>query len=58
MRAKTAWWVAGCAAAGSVALIGGALALAYVDRLLVPARMVAWDFPDVFGQLVNVGVPR
>jgi len=32
--------VAGCSAAGSVALIGGGLALAYVDRKLVPASLV------------------
>jgi hypothetical protein len=34
MRARTARWVAGCAAAGSVALIVGGLVLAYVDRHL------------------------
>ena len=32
MSARTARWVAGCAAAGAVALIGGGLVLAYVDR--------------------------
>jgi hypothetical protein len=57
MRARTAWWVAICAAVGSVALIGAALVLAYVDRYLVPARLLAWDFPDVFGQLVDVAAP-
>jgi DNA-binding NarL/FixJ family response regulator len=36
MRAGTARWVAGCAAAGSVALTGGELVLAYADRHLVP----------------------
>ena len=34
-------WVAGCVAAGSVALIGGGLALAYLDRHLVPASLTA-----------------
>jgi hypothetical protein len=35
MRARTARQVAGCAAAGPVALIGAGLALAYLDRHLV-----------------------
>jgi hypothetical protein len=57
MRARMARWVAGCAAAGSVALIGGGLVLAYVDRQLVPASLTGWTFPNVSGQAVNVAVP-
>jgi hypothetical protein len=57
MRARTARWVAGCAAAGSVALIGGGLALAYVDRHLLPASLTDWTVSGVSGQVVNVAVP-
>ena len=57
MTARTARWVAGCAAAGSVALIGGGLALAYVDRHLVPASLADWTVSNVSGQLVNMAVP-
>ena len=57
MRARTARWVAGCAAAGSVALIGGGLALAYVDRHLLPASLADWTVSGVSGQVVNVAVP-
>jgi hypothetical protein len=44
-------------AAASVALIGGGLALAYVDRHLVPASLTDWTFSNVSGQVVNVAVP-
>jgi hypothetical protein len=57
MRARTARWVAGCAAAGSVALIGGGLALAYMDRHLVPASLADWTVSNVSGQVVNMAVP-
>ncbi|HEY4851874.1 MAG TPA: histidine kinase [Streptosporangiaceae bacterium] len=57
MRARTARWVAGCIAAGSIALMVGGLALAYVDRHLVPAGLTNWDFSDVFGQVTNMAVP-
>jgi signal transduction histidine kinase len=57
MRAQTARWVAGCIAAGSVALIIAGLALAYVDRHSLPAGENTWNFPDVFGQVVNLAVP-
>jgi len=57
MRARTARWVAGCAAAGSVALTGGGLVLAYVDRHLVPASLTGWTVSNVSGQVVNVAVP-
>jgi hypothetical protein len=53
MRARTARWVAGCAAAGSVALIGAGLALAYVDRHLVPASLTNWTVSNVSAQVVN-----
>jgi hypothetical protein len=57
MRARTARWVAGCAAAGSVALIGAGLALAYVDWQLVPASLNNWTVSGVSGQVVNMAVP-
>ena len=57
MRARTARWVAGCAAAGSVVLIGGGLVLAYVDRHLVPASLTNWTVSNISGQVVNVAVP-
>ena len=57
MRAGTVRWVAGCAAAGSLALMAGGLILAYVDRHLVPASVTYWDFSDVFGNVVNMAIP-
>jgi hypothetical protein len=57
MRARTALWVAGCAAAGSVALMAGGLVLAYAGRHLVPAGLTNWDFSDVFAQVVNISIP-
>jgi hypothetical protein len=46
-----------CAAAGSIALIGGGLALAYVDRQLVPASLTGWTVSNISGQVVNMAVP-
>ncbi|HEV2259213.1 MAG TPA: hypothetical protein VGS06_39355 [Streptosporangiaceae bacterium] len=57
MRARTARWVPGWAAAGSVALIGGGLVLAYVDRHLVPAGLTGWTVSNISGQVVNMTVP-
>ncbi len=57
MRGRTARWVAGCAAAGSVALISAGIALAYVDRQLVPASLTGWTFSNISGQVVDVAVP-
>jgi hypothetical protein len=57
MRARTARWVPRCVAAGSVALIGGGLVLAYVDRHLVPASLANWTVSNISGQVVNVAVP-
>jgi hypothetical protein len=57
MRARTARWVAGCAAAGSVALIGSGLVLACVDRHVVPTSLTGWTVSNVSGQAVNVAVP-
>ena len=57
MRAGTVRWVAGCAAAGSLALMAGGLILAYVDRHLVPAEVTNWDFSDVFGDVANMAIP-
>jgi hypothetical protein len=49
--------VAGCVAAGSLALMVGGLILAYLNRHLVPASMTNWDFSDVFGDVVNMALP-
>jgi hypothetical protein len=49
--------VARCAATGPVGLIGGGLALAYVDRHLVPASLTGWTVSNISGQVVNVAVP-
>ena len=57
MRARAAGLVAGCAAAGSLALMAGGLILAYADRHLVPAGMTGWDVSDVFGDVVNMAIP-
>ena len=57
MRAQTARWMAGGIAAGSVALMAGGLALAYVNRHPVPADLTNWDFSDVFGDVVNLACP-
>ena len=55
MRARTAPWVAGCAAAVSVALLAGAMTLSYFDRHLVPAS--GWDFSNVFEETTFMAVP-
>jgi signal transduction histidine kinase len=57
MRARTARWVAGGIAAGSVALMAAGLVLAYVDRHALPAGVTNWDLADVFQNVVNLGVP-
>lgn len=57
IRARTARWVPVCAATGSVALICAGLALAYVDRHLVPGSLTGWTVSNVCGELVNVAVP-
>ncbi len=57
MRVVTARWVAGCIAAGSIALMAVALVLDYADRDLLPASMTGWTFGNVSGQVVNLAVP-
>jgi hypothetical protein len=57
MRARTARWAPLCTAAGSVALIGGGLVLAYVDRHLVPASLTDWTVSNISSQVVNMAVP-
>lgn len=54
MRARTARWVSGWVAAGSVALIGGGLGLAYLGRHLVPANLTGWTVSNISLQVVNV----
>ena len=46
MRVLTARWVAGCIAAGSIALMASALVLEYVDRDLLPASLTGWTFDN------------
>jgi hypothetical protein len=57
MRVLTARWVAGCVAAVSVALLIGALVLAYLARHRVPASLTGWDFSGVLGQVAYLAVP-
>jgi signal transduction histidine kinase len=57
MKALTARWAAGCVAAVSVALIIGAVVLAYLDRHRVPADLTGWDFSGVLGQVAYLAVP-
>jgi hypothetical protein len=56
VRARTAQWVAGCTAAGSVTLIGAGVALAYADRHLVPASLTGWTASNISMQVVNAAV--
>jgi hypothetical protein len=55
MRVVTARWVAGGVAAVSVALIAGALVLAFVDRHRVSAALTGWD--DLFSQVTYLALP-
>ncbi|HEV3289384.1 MAG TPA: hypothetical protein VG123_10340 [Streptosporangiaceae bacterium] len=57
MRVWLVRWVPGCVAAVSVALIAAGVALAYVDRHLLPASLTNWTFSSVSSQVVNVAVP-
>jgi hypothetical protein len=57
VRARTAQWVAGCTAAGSVVLIGAGVALAFADRHLVPASLTGWTVSGISAQAANVAVP-
>jgi hypothetical protein len=54
IRARTARWVSGWVAAGSVALIAAALVLAYLDRHQVPANLASWTVSNISLQVVNV----
>ena len=57
MRARTARWVAGGVAVGSLALMAGGMALAYVDRHALPAGVTNWNFPAVLQDVGNIAVP-
>jgi len=57
MKDRTARWVAGCTAAGSVVLICGGIVLAYLDRQLVPASLTGWTVSNISEQIVNLSVP-
>ena len=54
MRVRTARWVAGWAAAASVTLTVGGVALAYLDRHLVSASLTGWTVSNISDQVVNV----
>jgi hypothetical protein len=51
MRARAAQRAAVCVAAGTAALLIAAVALAYLDRYLVPASLSGWDFSYLFGNV-------
>ncbi len=57
MRVRTARWVADWIAAGSIALIAGGIALAYLDRHLLSAAMTTWDFSDVLDGVTELAIP-
>jgi signal transduction histidine kinase len=57
MKTRTARWVAGGVAAVSVALLIGALVLAYLNRHRVPAYLSGWDFSGVLGVVTYLAVP-
>jgi signal transduction histidine kinase len=56
-RGPAARWVASGIAAGTVALLAGALALAYVDRPVARGGMTGWNFSNVSGDVVDMAVP-
>src|SRR5215470_9067062 len=49
--------LAGGIAGGSAGLIAGGLALAYMNRNLVPAELTSWDFSDVFATVLDLAIP-
>ena len=57
MRILPARWAPGCVAAASIALMAGGLAVAYLDRHLLPAGQPGWDVSDVFSDVVKLAVP-
>jgi len=57
MRARTARWVAGGIAAGSIALMAGGVVLAYLDRHLLSAATTTWHFSHVLSVVVDLGIP-
>src|SRR5580700_5706098 len=57
MSARTARWVAGWIAAGSIALIAGSMALAYLDRHLLSSARTTWDFSYVFNGVTVLAIP-
>ena len=55
MTVRILRWATGCVAAVSVALVAGGVALAYVDRHLVPVS--GWDFSSVFEEASFIAIP-
>ena len=55
MTVRILRWSTGCAAAVSVALLAAGVALAYVDRHLVPTS--GWDFSSVFEEASFIAIP-
>jgi hypothetical protein len=42
---------------GSIALIAGGMALAYVDRHLLSAGTTTWNFSDVLTDVIKLAIP-
>jgi two-component system, NarL family, sensor kinase len=57
MSARTARWVAAWLAVGSIALIAGGMALAYLDRHLLSAGASTWNFSDVLNGVTLLAIP-
>jgi two-component system, NarL family, sensor kinase len=57
MRVRTARWVAGWIAAGSIALTAGAITVAYLDRHLLSASVTTWDVSDVLDDVTELAIP-
>src|SRR5215468_5353447 len=54
---RTARWMPIGIAAGTVVLVLGGMALAYVDRHSLPGRLAGWDFTAASGNIESLAVP-
>ena len=57
MSARTARWVAAWLAVGSIALIAGGMALAYLDRHLLSVGAFTWNFSNVLNGVTLLAIP-
>jgi signal transduction histidine kinase len=57
MSARTARWVAAWLAVGSIALIAGGMALAYLDRHLLSVGASTWNFSNVLNGVTLLAIP-